>query len=426
MKITSEAQAKTAPKGSHSIGGKHAASGFGFKKDTDAIGGGGYTVRYRLGDKRPTMGLGAFGEISMANASKAAKDAVALVRRGIDPIEARDREKAANLAVRKAVTFKLAAEAYFAELAPTLRHKYGPMNWINPVRTWAYPVLGEMALNDIMVEHVAAVVSAAAAKNVLKTGKLVQQRIRKILNAAIAKGQRDATRGNPADAGLVKAILPALERKTVDVHFRRIELDDAPAAFLAILEAVERAHGIRADELDAWTFMIPTCARPSEALRARWSHIDLRKRLWTIPAGHMKSLREHIAPLNEIAVATLGRRLKLRGERPASDFVFTGPSGAPLGYTNFALGPKQAGINAGSPHSWRSIFSDWRGNLTEFPRELAEFALAHALPGVAGDYQREAAPERRRALMESYGKWLVGSEASVNAEGNVSALLARA
>ena len=66
--MTSEAQAKTAPKGPHSIGGKHAASGFGFKKDTDAIGGGGYTVRYRLGDKRPTMGLGAFGEISMADA----------------------------------------------------------------------------------------------------------------------------------------------------------------------------------------------------------------------------------------------------------------------------------------------------------------------------------------------------------------------
>lgn len=413
IKITSEGQAKAAPKGAHNIGGKHAASGFGFKKDTGAIGGGGYTVRYRLGDKRPTMGLGAFSEISMANASKAAKDAVALARRGIDPIGARDREKAANLAVKKAVTFKLAAETYYAEVAPTLRHKYGPMNWINPVRTWAYPILGEMTLNDIMVEHVAAVVTAAAAKNVIKTGKLVQQRIRKIINAAIAKGQRDAVRGNPADAALIKAVLPALARKTVDAHFRRIKLDDAPAAFRAILEAVERAHGIRADELDVWTLMVSTCARPSEALRARWSHIDLRKRLWTIPAEQMKSLREHIAPLNEIAVATLGRRLKLRGGRPASDFVFTGPSGAPLGYTNFALAPKRAGVNAGAPHSWRSIFSDWRGNETEFPRELAEFQLAHVVPGAAGDYQREAAPERRRTLMDAYGRWLLDDRTGV-------------
>ena len=72
------------------------------------------------------MGLGAFGEISMANASKAARDAVALARRGIDPIGTRDREKAANLAVKKAVTFKLAAEAYYAEVAPTLRHSTAP------------------------------------------------------------------------------------------------------------------------------------------------------------------------------------------------------------------------------------------------------------------------------------------------------------
>ena len=115
--------------------------------------------------------------------------------------------------------------------------------------------------------------------------------------------------------------------------------------------------------------------------------------------------------------------LKLRGERPASDFVFTGPSGA-IGYANFALAPKRAGTDAGSPHSWRSIFSDWRGNLTEFPRELAEFQLAHALPGAAGDYQREAAPERRRTLMDAYARWLTGAEANVGA-GNVSAFSTR-
>ena len=96
----------------------------------------------------------------MADASNAPKAAVALARKGIDPIEARDREKAANLAVKKAVIFRQAAEAYYAELAPTLRHKYGGPCWINPVRKWAHPVLGKMALNDIVVEHVAAVVSA--------------------------------------------------------------------------------------------------------------------------------------------------------------------------------------------------------------------------------------------------------------------------
>jgi hypothetical protein len=46
----------------------------------------------------------------------------------------------------------------------------------------------------------------------------------------------------------------------------------------------------------------------------------------------------------------------------------------------------------------RSTFRDWAGNATKFPRELAEFALAHAIKGSAEaaywcggrDYKREA------------------------------------
>jgi integrase len=358
MRITSEAQAKTAPEGSHSIGGKHAASGFGFKKDTDEIGGGGYTVRYRLGNKRPTMGLGAFSEISMANASKAARDALALVRKGIDPIGTRDREKAANLAAERAkqpVTFKQSAETHLEAHAPLWKHKYARATWFNSVKKYAYPVLGEIPTNDVVATHVAAVVRAAAADGNLATGKLVQQRIRKIMNGAIARGERDPLRGNPADAGLVGAIVP-LKRKTV--HFRRIRLDDAPAIFSALREAQERATGLRSAELDAWLFMIACASRPSEALHALWSEIDLAKKLWTVSALRMKSGREHRVPLSALAIEVLERRLKHTGDM---DMVFAGSSGSAIGYTNFALAPKKAGINAATPHSWRSVFSDWRG-----------------------------------------------------------------
>ena len=60
-----------------------------------------------------------------------------------------------------------------------------------------------------------------------------------------------------------------------------------------------------------------------------------------------------------------------------------------------------------------NIFSDWRGNETEFPRELAEFQLAHVVPGAAGDYQREAAPGRRVKLMEGYAGIALDDRASV-------------
>ena len=71
---------------------------------------------------------------------------------------------------------------------------------------------------------------AAAAKGNLETGRRVQQRIRAILNAATVNGQRDDLRRNPADAELVKVIVPALKREAGDrPHFRRIEDIDGRA-----------------------------------------------------------------------------------------------------------------------------------------------------------------------------------------------------
>ena len=123
-KISTSLQAKNAKAGVYSVTG---ASGFGFKKDSDAPGVGSYTVRYRLGARRPTMGLGAFSEISLADAREAAIEAVKLARKGIDPIEQRKREKVANLAAERAkqpITFRQAAEAYCELHAPSWKHRY--------------------------------------------------------------------------------------------------------------------------------------------------------------------------------------------------------------------------------------------------------------------------------------------------------------
>ena len=156
--------------------------------------------------------------------------------------------------------------------------------------------------------------------------------------------------------------------------------------------------------------MIATAARPSEALHCRWSEINLEKRLWTVPKARMKSNREHIAPLSALALEVLDRRalvragdnVFLRGDRAARSAIRASPSRRWR-----QVSTPEAGI------AWRTFFSDWRGNTTSFPRELVEFALAHAVPGVAGDYQRESAPIRQVELMAAYSRWLTGAEAEV-------------
>jgi len=82
---------------------------------------------------------------------------------------------------------------------------------------------------------------------------------------------------------------------------------------------VRRRDGVAARALE---FTILTAARTGEALGARWDEIDLRTRLWTVPAARMKtsrkSGREHRIPLSTAAMAVLERMAKVR----ESEFVF--------------------------------------------------------------------------------------------------------
>ena len=60
-----------------------------------------------------------------------------------------------------------------------------------------------------------------------------------------------------------------------------------------------------ASRLSSRSFAILTAARPSEAIGARWSEIDVADRLWIIPAARMKANREHRVPLSDAAMAII-------------------------------------------------------------------------------------------------------------------------
>jgi integrase len=68
---------------------------------------------------------------------------------------------------------------------------------------------------------------------------------------------------------------------------------------------------------------------------------------------------------------------------------------------------RRMGIAKVTPHGFRSSFRDWAGELTSFPRELAEQALSHAI----GDeteraYRRGDALAKRRKLMDAKAAYL--------------------
>jgi integrase len=79
------------------------------------------------------------------------------------------------------------------------------------------------------------------------------------------------------------------------------------------------------------------------------------------------------------------------------------PSEAPRGFVDARSGRPAV------PHGLRSTFRDWAAERTEFPREMAEIALAHNVGSeVERAYRRGDMLERRRGMMALWGRFLRG------------------
>ena len=163
-------------------------------------------------------------------------------------------------------------------------------------------------------------------------------------------------------------------------------------------------HLVRALE-----FTILTAARTNEAIGARWDEIDIKGKVWTIPADRMKSGRSHRVPLSERAVEILSSTPQLNG---SGAFVFPGgKAGRPL--SNMAMLELVRGIvgNGITVHGFRSSFKDWAREQTSFPNELSE-ALAHVIRDkTEAAYARGDLFDKRRKLMDTWAAYCAGAKA---------------
>ena len=383
--MTTAAQVQRAGIGKHKVSG---ATGLYLRKTRDEPGGGAWVWRFWFGGKRREMGLGSLTDISLAEARKRVAELRVDRHQGANPIEARQHKRADALAAarkQKQVLFREAFESYVATHSPTWKRAASLRIWEGPVRKYAFPILAHMAVNDIQVVHIVAVRKAADAAGASDAGRRAVQRIKAILDSAIALGLRDAAHGNPADAALVSKAHPTKRQKAK--HYRRLAVSDGPAVFREL-----RVHAEANPLFAVWTLMIACAVRPSEALLAGWDEIDLEKALWVIPARRAKTNKEHVVPLSSIALEVL----RLQAAWRVGAMVFPRPSGdTAVPYTAFAAAPKKIGLDAGTAHGWRSIFRDWCGDIGRIDRDLAEAALAHVTGGVEGP--TGGAPRSRRA-----------------------------
>ena len=153
----------------------------------------------------------------------------------------------------------------------------------------------------------------------------------------------------------------------------------------------------------ALEFCILTAARSGEVLGTRWSEIDIERKTWTVPANRMKAGREHRVPLSGRAVSILKRLAGLN----MGEFVFPGQKPKkPLSTMAMKMVLRRMKIEGATVHGFRSSFRDWAGNVTNFPREVTETALAHVIGDKAEQaYRRGDALDKRRKLMDAWAAY---------------------
>lgn len=328
-------------------------------------------------------GVGKIGALTLADARDAAQAARRLIVAGTDPITERKKGRGK--------TFGEVADALIVDLAPSWRNEKHGDQWRMTMKVYAAPIRSK-GVDSISTADILGILRPIW-QSKPETASRIRGRIEKVLDAAKAQGLRDNE--NPARwKGHLDHLLPRA-KKLSRGHHRAMPYADAPA----LLERLRSADGMSALALE---FTILTVARSGETRGALWSEIDLKAATWSIPAGRMKSGREHVVPLSDRALEILrdlheGRRGK---------FIFPGSKGVPL--SDMALGAvlKRMNIEA-TVHGFRSSFRDWAGNETGFARELAEEALAHAIgDAVERAYRRGSALEKRRKLMDAWSAYL--------------------
>ena len=345
--------------------------------------------------KRRNAGLGSYPETGIATAGKQAQLMREQLAQGIDPLEA----KAAQAQHIKMPTFQEAAETLHAELSPSWQNHKHRQQWINTLKGYAFPSIGNMSLDQIQPRHIADALRPVWLDKA-ETASRVKQRLHAVMAWGWAHGFCAA---NPVD--VVHLLLPPLPGKTHRTrHQPSMPWRDIPTFAHEHLHA-ETGHDVTRSMLE---FLILTACRSGEVRGMTWEEIDFRQAVWTIPAERMKAKVMHRVPLAPRALEILRGRQGLHEQ-----LVFPSPRSAvvlsDMVLTTFLRrvgAPSDTPGRTATAHGFRSSFRDWCSE-QGIARDLAERALAHTVENkVEAAYHRTDLLEQRRPVMDAWADFV--------------------
>ncbi|EBP9842016.1 DUF4102 domain-containing protein [Salmonella enterica subsp. enterica] len=272
-------------------------------------------LKYRINGKESRIGLGAYPVVSLSEARQQREEIRRMLAQNINPVQQRAAERGL-----------LTPENVFKTVA---------LDWHKNNRKWSqstadrllasmnnhiFPVIGHLSVTELKPRHFIDLLKGIEAKGLLEVASRTRQHLCNIMRHAVHQGFIDS---NPA-ANLDGVTMPPVKR-----HYPALPLERLP-------ELLERIDGYqKGRELTRLAVLLTLhlFIRSSELRFARWSEIDFRNKVWTIPAtreaitgvrysGRGAKMRTpHIVPLSRQSVAILKQIKDISGNY---ELVFPG------------------------------------------------------------------------------------------------------
>lgn len=380
-----------------------------------------WVFRYRLGGRSREMGLGPLHTTDLESARGQAKRHRASLVEGIDPIEARNATRSAQLASEGAKAarkkWKWCCETYVADVKmPELSNAKHAAQWGTTLETYTYPLIGDKYVDEITLQDV-----LACLKPIWLTINETASRVRSRMEAVYgwAKVHGYCSGDNPARwKANLQHLLSAPDMVQDESHHPSLPYEQM-GVFMAKLHEIQATNLKYKRSLSpslALEWAILTTIRTNVIIVAEWDEVDEKKALWTAPADHMKGRFPMRVPLAPRALEIL----QIMKQHKAGDcnLIFqwhgTGLHATSLlrvlenmdeRQPNTWIDPNMGGRRI-TTHGFRSTFTDWAAETTQYEFKLYDKALAHAESDqTVAAYLRGDMLAKRRQLMADWANF---------------------
>tara|TARA_R110000787_G_scaffold52178_1_gene122983 strand:- start:14542 stop:15738 length:1197 start_codon:yes stop_codon:yes gene_type:complete len=326
-----------------------------------------WRIKYRIDGVERKLSLGAYPEITLAEARAARDAARRQLAHAIDP----------NVAKRQArIEASIRASNSFASVAEELIEKKAREGLAEPTlekMRWFVKLMGadfgKRPVTDITPQELLHELQKHERRGRLETANLLRAFASRVFRFAVATARAER---DPA-----QLLIGALTTPRVK-HFAAI-ID--PNEFGALLRAIEDYQGDPA-VMYALKLTPHVFQRPGELRQMEWAEVNFDKAVWTIPVTKMKMRQPHSVPLSRQALAILQAMRSLSG---SGRYVF--PSirtrARPISENTINAALRRMGYSKEqmTAHGFRTSASSLLNESGKWNPDAIERALAHMVAG---------------------------------------------